>query len=217
MRAGGRSLRTNEGAIYGAAASAGLNEPFGIAAYSGDVYLAERGGCRVRKISGGIITTVAGDPVATSCGFAGDGGPATSGQLNHPTNVAVDGAGVLYIGDMGNCRVRKVQAGTITTAAGDGTCGFGGDGGPATLASLATAVPWVPDLQFLGVAVDASQNLYIADPGNERIRIVYSSDADGDGVLSTTDNCPLVANADQTNSDGGNATLNRAGADSRLR
>ena len=165
----------------GPAVSAELNKPFGLALDNGDLYVAERDGCRIRKITGGVITTVAGHPLATACGFAGDGGSATSGQLNHPTNVAIDGAGVLYIGDMGNCRVRKVQAGVISTAAGNGTCGFGGDGGPATAASLATPIPWVPEVQFLGVAVDAFQNLYIADPGNERVRIVYAADSDGDG------------------------------------
>ena len=116
-----------------------------------------------------MISTVAGNGAQ---GFAGDGGPATSANLNGPTGVAVDAAGNLYIADSGNHRIRKVTpAGTISTFAGNGTAGFAGDGGPATNANLNGPT---------GVAVDAAGNLYIADSGNHRIRKVTPA-----GTIST--------------------------------
>jgi len=116
----------------------------------------------VRKVStSGTITTVAGNG---TFGFSGDGGPATSAGLSFPLGVAVDAAGNLYIADSGNDRVRKVStSGTITTVAGIGGCGFSGDGGPATNASLSDPS---------GVAVDTAGNLYIADSANNRVRKV---------------------------------------------
>jgi sugar lactone lactonase YvrE len=104
-------------------------------------------------------------------GFGGDGGPATSAQLNSPSGVAVDTAGNLFIADSGNNGIRKVTpGGVISTVAGNGTAGFSGDGGPATSAQLRPS----------GVAVDASGNLFIADSGNSRIRKVTLG-----GVIST--------------------------------
>jgi uncharacterized protein (TIGR03437 family) len=127
---------------------------------AGNIYLADSGNQRVREISGGIITTVAGDGAS---GFSGDGGPAVSAQLAFPSGVAVDAAGNLYIADSGNNRVRKVSGGIITTVAGNGVSGFSGDGGPATRGELAAPG---------AVAVDAAGNLYIADTGNNRVRKV---------------------------------------------
>ena len=109
-------------------------------------------------MSGGIITTVAGTGTA---GFSGDGGQATSAQLNQPVGVAVDAQDGLYIADDANQRVRKVSGGTITSIAGTGTAGYSGDGGQATSAQLSGPA---------GVAVDAQGNLYIADQGNQRVR-----------------------------------------------
>ena len=110
------------------------------------------------------ISTVAG---TGSAGYSGDGGPATSAQLNQPYGVAVDSQGNLYIGDQWNHRVRKVTpSGTITTVAGTGTAGYSGDGGPATDAQL----NWP-----YGVAVDSADNLYIADYENDRVRKVDAS------------------------------------------
>ena len=109
----------------------------------------------------GIITTVAG---TGDEGFSGDGGPATSARLNRPWAIALDGAGNLYITDLRNIRIRKVDtSGTITTVAGTGEEGFSGDGGPATSAQL---------FGPRGVALDGAGNLYIADTGNIRIRKV---------------------------------------------
>ena len=108
-----------------------------------------------------IITTVAGNGVF---GFGGDGGPATSASLASPIGVAVDGTGNLFIADLANNRVRKVDtAGIITTVAGNGAPGFSGDGGPATSANLSNP---------RDVEVDGAGNLFIADIGNQRIRRV---------------------------------------------
>ena len=89
-------------------------------------------------------------------GYSGDGGQATSASLNTPTGVAVDSSGNVFIADGGNQRVRKVTpTGIISTVAGNGTLGYAGDGGPAASAELNVPV---------GVAVDNTGNLFIADP-----------------------------------------------------
>ena len=132
---------------------------------AGNLYIADFDNNRIRKVTGGTITTVAGNG---NQGSSGDGGPATSASLASPAGVAVDSAGNLYIADYWNNRVRKVSGGTITTVAGNGVEGFSGDGGPATSASLASPAR---------VAVDSAGNLYIADYGNYRIREVLAAPA----------------------------------------
>jgi uncharacterized protein (TIGR03437 family) len=129
---------------------------------AGNLYIADSGHSRVRKVdAGGIISTVAGNGTT---GFSGDGGAATSAQLNTPSGVALDSAGNLYICDQGNGRIRKVTtAGTISTVAGKGNGFTLGDGGPATSGELANPID---------VALDSAGNIYIADLGNERIRKV---------------------------------------------
>jgi sugar lactone lactonase YvrE len=93
----------------GPAASAPLANASGVAVdSSGNLYIAEPGGARVRKVSGGVITTVAGN------GTGGDGGQAISAALNGPIGVAVDASGNLYIADQGSNRIRKVSGGVIT-------------------------------------------------------------------------------------------------------
>jgi trimeric autotransporter adhesin len=120
----------------GPATSAQLNQPHGVALDSaGNLYIADTANARVRKVSDGVITTVAGGGTSG----LGDGGPATSASLNGPGGVAVDSAGNLYITD--GDRIRKVSGGVITTVAGigppyPGGPSFGGDGGPATSAQL---------------------------------------------------------------------------------
>jgi uncharacterized protein (TIGR03437 family) len=147
----------------GFATAARLNNPLGIAVdKTGNLYIADTGNHKIRRIAvNGIITTVAGTGFA---GFFGDGGLATSAQLNNPTGVAVDAAGNLYIADKTNFRIRMVSAtGTITTIAGKSSSGYSGDGGPATSAQLKFPT---------GVAVDNSGNVYVADNQNSVIRLL---------------------------------------------
>jgi len=147
----------------GPATSAQLNQPYGVAVdSSGNFYIADSINNVVRKVSGGNITTVAGQG-PTLGGYSGDNGPATSAKLSHPDGVAVDSSGNLYIADTSNNVIRKVSTvGTITTVAGNGTAGYTGDGGVATSAEL--NAPY-------GVAVDSAGTLYIADRNNNVIRM----------------------------------------------
>jgi uncharacterized protein (TIGR03437 family) len=182
----------------GPATSATLHDLQGIAVDGGgNLYIADSGNNRIRMVNtSGIIATVAGTGPNGISSYSGDGGPATSAELNLPSGVAVDGAGNLYIADMGNNRIRKVSpAGIITTVAGNGTDVYSGDGGPATSAELS-----LPQ----GVAVDAAGNLFIADTRNLRIRKVsaagtittvagngsYGSSGDGGPATSATLNLP---------------------------
>ena len=148
----------------GPATTAQLNYPDGLAMDSaGNLYIADSSNHRVRKVSNGVITTVAGNGVA---GFSGDDGPATSAQLSNPGGVAMDPAGNLFIADSGNSRIRRVSSGVVTTVAGNGISGFSGDNGPASGAEFAGPV---------GVAVNSAGSVYVADTGNNRIRVLTPS------------------------------------------
>ncbi|MEK5468799.1 S-layer homology domain-containing protein [Paenibacillus sp. FSL R7-0210] len=145
----------------GAATSAQLNKPYGVAVdSSGNVYIADTINHRIRKVDKtGNISTLSGTGTE---GYSGDGGAATSAQLNKPYGVAVDSSGNVYIADTINHRIRKVYTtGNISTLAGTGIGGYSGDGGVATSASL--NYPY-------RVVVDSSGNVYIADYGNSMIR-----------------------------------------------
>ena len=153
----------------GPANAAMLNAPFSVALDSdGNLYIADFDNHRIRRVdASGNISTVAG---AGTAGFSGDGGPASGAMLDGPSGVALDSAGNLYIADGNNHRIRKVDArtGNISTIAGTGTAGFGGDGGPAS------------EAQFNGparIAVDRAGNLYIADTDNHRIRRIRGAAA----------------------------------------
>jgi len=149
------------------ATSAQLSYPRGIAVDTdGNIYIADCSNHRIRKVdTAGNITTYAGTGVG---GYGGDGGPATAALLYGPYGLALDLDGNLFIADMGNHRIRKVgTSGQITTVAGNGTAGFGGDGGPATSAALNYPI---------GVAVDSYGSIYIGDSDNHRIRRVDSDD-----------------------------------------
>ena len=148
-----------------------LNYPFGVAVDSNDnVYIADRSNHVIRKIdTDHMISTIAGNG---SLGYSGDGGLATSAQLNNPWGVAVDSSGNIYIADSDNNVVRKVDPdGNISTFAGNGTEGSGGDGGPAASAQLGHPT---------GLAIDSKGNLYIANVYNAMVRKV-----DPDGNIST--------------------------------
>ena len=152
----------------GPAAEAPLFAPGGVAVdAAGNLYIADTHNQRIRRVEAdtGVITTVAG---TGTFGYAGDDGPATSAQLNLPAGLAVDAAGNVYIADTHNQRVRRVDVdtGLITTVAGTGTQGYGGDGGPAAGAALNSPA---------GVAMDAAGNLFIADTFNDRVRRVGSA------------------------------------------
>ncbi|MEV5237947.1 RICIN domain-containing protein [Streptomyces cinnamoneus] len=155
----------NFGGDGGPATAAWLKSPHGLAVDgAGALYIADYGNNRVRKVAAdGKISTVAGTGAANS---SGDGGPATSAQLN-PVGVVVDSAGNLYISDYSNNRVRKVAVdGKISTVAGTGAANFGGDGGPAASAQLNRPFE---------LAVDCVDTLYIADHANDRVRKVASA------------------------------------------
>jgi hypothetical protein len=150
----------------GSATSAELDEPLGIAVdSSGNLYIADSNNNRIRKVNtSGTISTVAGNGTE---GFSGDGGLATSAELNEPYAVGVDSSGNLYISDGFNHRIRKVNtSGYISTVAGNGTYGYSGDGGPATSAEIS-----VPS----GLAFDSSNNVYLADNGNYVVRKITVS------------------------------------------
>ncbi len=152
----------------GPATAAPVNTPFGVAIDSGgDEFIADSGNNEIREVNGttGVITTVAGTGVA---GYSGDGGPATSAELDSPAGISLDSFGHLFIADSDNNVVREVNlsTGVISTVAGTGTAGFGGNGGPATSATLFGPT---------SVAVDSSGNLFIADTGNDVIREVSAA------------------------------------------
>jgi hypothetical protein len=176
----------------GPATDARLHNPVGLTVdRTGNVYVADMYNNAIRKIAlSGTITTIAGNGTA---GYSGNGGVAISAQLFFPTSVSVDTFGNVYIADNQNNVIRKVDnSGIITTIAGNGVGGFGGDSGPAVLASL--------DLPY-GVTVDEAGNVYIADQDNNRVRLVNSG-----GGIST------IAGPGLYSGDGGQAgaaTLHR--------
>jgi sugar lactone lactonase YvrE len=138
---------------------------------AGNIYIADSGDNRIRRITtNGIIETIAGTGQA---GFAGDGGPATQAQLRQPNRLAFDAQGQLLVLDTNNRRVRRINLsdGRITTIAGNGDWGSGGDDGPAQNASF---------MFPLGLAVDSGGRIYVADASARRIRMIGQN-----GVIST--------------------------------
>jgi gliding motility-associated-like protein len=150
----------------GPATNASLGYPAGLSVNAaGEILVADYNNNRIRKIdAAGKISTVAGNGMAA---YSGDGGLATSASLNLPTGVTTDAAGNIYIADRNNYRIRKVNASTgfITTVAGSGNFGYGGDLQSATSPCTKLADPHK-------VRVDASGNIFIADQSNARIRKV---------------------------------------------
>ncbi len=201
----------------GPATAAKLNHPKGVATdAAGNVYIADAGNSALRIVhpSGGIAT-FAGTPL--SPGSGGDGGSALSAQINDPNGIIVDTAGNVYFSDAGNHRIRIVHpTGGIDAYAGNGTAGSTGDGGTATAAEL---------VYPMGLALDVAGNLYVADSGDARVRVVHPSggisafagtgtrgfSGDGASALTAELTAPMGVAVDDTGnvhiSDGGNARI----------
>lgn len=185
----GTASSTGDG---GQATSATLNAPASLALTSGGLlYIAERGGHRIRciNVGTGVISTVAGSGTP---GFLGDGASATTARLNTPSGITVGSTGDLFIADTNNHRIRKVSGGIITTIAGTGTAGLSGDGGAATSAQVSG--PY-------GVTVTSAGNLLIADTGNSRVRQVAA------GTITT-----IAGTTSGFSGDGGAATAAKMGS-----
>lgn len=181
----------------GPAINAKLSSPAGVALdRKGNLLFCDEFNYVIRKINltTGVISTVAGNNVQ---GYSGDGGPATSAEINSPQGLACDTAGNIYIADFLNNRIRKVDAfsGNISTVAGNGTLGYYGDGGPATLAEINKP---------LGITVSPNGDIFIADTYNYRVRKVESSS----GLITT-----VIGNGSLGfGGDGGLATLATIGS-----
>jgi sugar lactone lactonase YvrE len=150
---------------------------------SGNVYFSDWVGARVRKISDGIITTIAGGGT-----LSGDNVPAIQAQLSDPQGIAVDSQGNIYIADSGTDTIRKISGGIISTIAGNGTRGYSGDGGPSLAAQFITPG---------ALAIDSASNLYVADIGNNRIRRIAN-----DGTISTVAGTGIVGYSGPTGDNG---------------
>jgi DNA-binding beta-propeller fold protein YncE len=159
----------------GPAERALLNGPFDVGFDAdGNLYFSDTFNHRIRRVDArtGVITTCAGSGEA---GYAGDGGPAIRARLNEPYGIAIDNTANVYIADRHNHCVRRVDGGSgvITTFAGNGAAGFGGDGGPASRAGM---------VEPNGLALDPAQRrLFIADVADHRVRVVDLSK----GTIST--------------------------------
>ena len=147
---------------------------------AGNVYASDSASHRIARIDPQRHVTILAGTGAP--GFSGDGGVASSAQLNSPSGLAVDGQGSLYISDTGNHCIRVIGPdGIIRTIAGNGTPDFSGDGGPARSASLNAPA---------GLAVDAAGNVWVADVGNNRVRKLTP------GLIAVEENQPVsVVNA----------------------
>ncbi len=171
----------------GPGTQAELNSPEGLTADAdGNVYISDSGNNRIRKLlPNGTIITIAGNGNAS---FYGDGGPADQASIHDPHAIFSAGGGHIYIADTGNQRIRELLPdGAIITVAGNGSPGPAGDGGPALSAQLNSPT---------GVALDNAGDLYIADQGNNRVRIVTP-----DGNIAT-----VAGSAAYGLGDGGAAT-----------
>jgi len=180
----------------GPAKTAELTYNYGVAKDSaGNVYIADTNNCVIRQVNtAGTINVFAGlvvNGTSTRCGYAGDGGSATTAELYYPYGVAVDTKNNVYIADYSSHTVRKVSGGTITTIAGiGGVAGYSGDGGPA-----ANALLYDPS----AVAVDKIGNVFIADSQNNRVREINAAT----GIITT-----VAGNGGTTFSGDGLATEN---------
>jgi trimeric autotransporter adhesin len=174
----GTSSSPGYGGDGGTATAATLRNPTSVAVdAAGNIYIAETGNHTIRRVAAatGNITTIVGDGTS---GSAGDGGAATAARLNYPTNVSVDPAGNIFIADLGNDAVRKINtSGIISTVVGtNGTSGFSGDGGAATAATLNSATDF-----FLA----SNGDMYVTDANNYRVRLVTAASIALSGTSSS--------------------------------
>lgn len=177
----GTGISTTAGGLSGEAVpatAADLHCPADVAFDpAGNLIVVDHANNRLRSIdTAGVIHTIIGSgPIGTATDdgtIGGDGGPALAAQLQEPWGIVFDSSGDLLIADRDNHAVRRVDVnGVITTVAGSGDRGFGGDGGPATAAQMSRPQ---------SVAIDASGNVFISDSDNHRVRKV-----DTNGVIST--------------------------------
>jgi trimeric autotransporter adhesin len=201
------TVRTNAQNTISSIAGGGTNSGAANSAYlpgvasavrdaHGNTYISVPSLQYIYKVNGaGTISVYAGTGIA---GFSGDGGPATLAKLDNPEGLAIDSSGNLYVADLFNYRVRRIDGGTgtISTVAGSGGYpgGYAGDGGPATSALLN-----LPE----AVAVDSSGNLFIADTDNHVVRKVDNS---AEHIISTYAGNGTSGTAGAANGDGGPAT-----------
>jgi len=150
----------------GPATSAELYDPNGVAVDTwGNVYIADTDDCDIRKVgTNGYITRVAGDGMSCSVWDDGNGGPATSAAMSEVFGVDVDAPGDIFIADTGSNKIREVTTdGLIHIIAGNGTAGYTGDGGDAASAELNFTI---------GVTVGLGGNVFVADSGNQVVRLL---------------------------------------------
>lgn len=180
------------------AVNANINNPTDVAVDStGNVYIADNANHRIRKINtSGTISTIAGTGVA---GYSGDGASATAAKIKSPSGVSVDSSGAIYLVDSGNNCVRKITNGIIRTIAGTSTAGFSGDGGAGTSATFNFPA---------SLSRNASNDLFIADGGNSRIRKLVTN-----GIITTVAGRILNDSSPATN---GTLSLPRAIARDRF-
>lgn len=169
----------------GAATAADINASSMAIDPIGNIYISNKTDHIIRKINTlGIITTIAGNGVA---GFSGDGGVATAATLNAPANIAIDAAGNLFIADLGNYRIRKIDpSGVISTYVGNGTSGYSGDGGIATSAQICKSYDgFTPGLQNMPMAFNAANELYFVNGTNSANNYVTLRKVNSAGIIST--------------------------------
>lgn len=167
------TIATYAGSSLGAAdgdrlTTAKFDRPVGVAFDSAqNLYVADSQNDAIREIdhTSGLVSTVAGSLGVP--GNAGDNGPATSATLDDPEAITIDQFDEVFIADAGNCRVRWIDTGAGMNAVGGTTCGYSGDGADASLAQFS---------HVRGLAVDPDLNIYVADTGNNRIRMISGTD-----------------------------------------
>lgn len=178
------------------ATTATLNGPFGLTVNGeNNLFFTDSSNCIIRRITPvGVIERIAG---IYTPGFGGDGGQANSSIISYPRGITADISNNIYFCDTGNARVRRIDAATqvITTVAGNGVHGFGGDGGLAINANLSSPT---------GVATDSLGNLYIADTNNQVIRFVNRTT----NLITTVAGRPRIAGYSGDESFANFATLN---------